>query len=426
MKKITAAVIGAGSRGLDAYAVYGENHPEALEIVAVAEPRRERREAFAARFKLPEEKVFDDWEALLDASRLADMVFICTQDTMHVDPAVRAMEKGYHILLEKPVAVSEEGCRVLLEASQKYDVSVAVAHVLRYTPFFSTIKRILDSGVIGDIQGIQHNENVGHIHYSHSYIRGNLRNREESSPMILAKSCHDTDILLYLTGRPCTRISSFGSRRVFLSDNRPEGAPDRCLDGCPYSSDCPYFAPKIYLIGNTGWPVNVLTTDLSPEGIETALREGPYGRCVYACDNDVVEHQTLNLELEGGLSAVFTMSAFTSETTRTIKVLCSGGEIRGHMEKGEIQLYDFRKNSVENIPLESTFMPNASGGGHCGGDEGMVREFLLHLNDRSRPLSSALEYAIPSHMMALAADEARLTGRVVEMASFYRKAGWQS
>lgn len=412
MKKITAAVIGAGNRGVDAYAVYAENYPHELEIVAVAEPRPSRREGFAARFHLEEENVFEDWSELLSRPRLADLVFICTQDTMHVEPALQAMEKGYHILLEKPVAVTKEDCLTLLEASRRYDVSIAVAHVLRYSPFFSTMKELLDQGVIGEIQGIQHNENVGHIHYSHSFVRGNWRNKAASSPMILAKSCHDMDILLFLTGRDCTRISSFGNRRVFVPGNRPAGAPERCLDGCPHRVDCAYYAPKVYLTGETGWPVSVLTTDLTVTGITRAMEEGPYGRCVYACDNDVVEHQVLNLEFEGGIPVVFTMSAFTNETSRTIKIMGRDGEIRGNMERGEITVYDFRNDRTQTVSVFSSVR------GHGGGDEGIVRDLLLHLNDRSLPLPSALELSIQSHMMALAAEEAMESGRIVEMSDF--------
>lgn len=414
MNKITAVVIGAGSRGVDAYAVYAEKYPHELEIVGVAEPRQDRREAFVQRFGIEEGKTFTDWKDLLDQPRLADLIFICTQDTMHVEPAVIAMQKGYHILLEKPVSVTPEGCRTLLQASRKYDVSIAVAHVLRYTPFFSSMKKLLEKGVIGEIQGIQHNENVGHQHYAHSFVRGNWRNKAESAPMILAKSCHDMDLFLYLTGSDCRRISSFGSRRVFISDNKPSDAPDRCLDGCPHRVECPYYGPKTYLTGDTGWPVNVLTCDLSSEGITAALQEGPYGRCVYSCDNDVVEHQVLNLEFENGIPAVFTMSAFTNKTSRTIKIVGTKGEMRGHMERQEIEILDFETCNTQLVNVAASLI------GHGGGDEGIVREFLLHLNDRSRPLPSSLELSIQSHMMAFAAEESMLSGRVVDVKEFAR------
>jgi len=412
MKKIKAAVLGAGNRGVDAYAVYSEMHPHELEIVAVAEPRDDRREEFVRRFEIQEDMVFTDWTDLLEKPKLADLIFICTQDAMHVEPAVQAMEKGYHILLEKPVSVTKEGCLTLLEASRRHDVSIGVAHVLRYSPFFSAMKRLLDDGAVGRIQGIQHNENVGHIHYSHSFVRGNWRNKAESSPMILAKSCHDMDILLYLTGADCAKISSFGSRRIFLNENRPEGAPDRCLDGCPHRESCPYYGPKIYLTGETGWPVSVLTCDLTPKGISKALREGPYGRCVYGCDNDVVEHQVLNLEFDNGIPAVFTMSAFTRETSRTIKIVGDRGELRGHMERNEIEVFDFATRQTHTVRIE------APENGHGGGDEGIVRELMLHLNDRSRPLPSALEKSIQSHMMAFAAEESMQTGQVIRMSEF--------
>ncbi len=412
MNTIRAAVIGAGNRGLDAYAVYAEKYPHELEITAVAEPRQDRRDAFAGRFRIEESRVFSDWKDLLGKPRLADLVFICTQDTMHVEPAVRAMEKGYHILLEKPVAVTPEDCRILLETSRKYDVSVGVAHVLRYTAFFSSMKDLLDAGEIGEIQGIQHNENVGHLHYAHSFVRGNWRNKAESSPMILAKSCHDMDLLLYLTGSDCRRISSFGSRRVFLPENRPEGAPDRCLDGCPHRVDCPYYGPKNYLTGEKGWPVSVLTTDLTTPGITRALQEGPYGRCVYTCDNDVVEHQVLSMEFENGIPAVFTMSAFTNETSRTIKITGTKGEMRGHMEKQEIQVLDFGKRQTRIYQIKAVQT------GHGGGDEGIVRELLLHLNDRSRPLPSSLELSVQSHMMAFAAEESMQSGKVIDVKEF--------
>lgn len=409
MNKIKAAIIGAGNRGVDAYALYSEKYPHELEIIAVAEPRDDRREKFAKRFELDETSIFSDWKELLEAPKTADLVFICTQDTMHVKPALLAMEKGYHILLEKPMAVTREDTLLLFESSKKYDVSIAVAHVLRYSPFFSTVKRVLDSGVIGEIQGIQHNENVGHIHYSHSFVRGNWRNKAESSPMILAKSCHDMDILLYLTGKNCNKISSFGSRKVFLPENRPEGAPERCMDGCPHNVECPYYGPKIYLNGKTDWPVSILTTDLTVSGISKALEEGPYGRCVYSCDNDVIEHQVLNLEFDGGVSAAFTMSAFTNETSRTIKIMGSKGELRGNMEKGEISTYDFVRSETNTISLY------ASEKGHGGGDEGIVRDLIIHLNDRSKPLASSIEKSVQSHLMAFAAEESMLSGKIIEL-----------
>ncbi len=413
MQPITAVIIGAGSRG-NVYASYAEKYPQELKITALADRDPQRRNSMAVKHDIPENRCFDSWESLLKQDKMADVAFICTQDAMHVEPAAAAMNKGYDLFLEKPIAPDEEGCRTLFREYQKHDRVVAVAHVLRYTPFFMTLKDLINKGVLGRICGIQHNENVGHIHYSHSFVRGNWRRRDESSPMILAKSCHDMDILLYLAGSDCLKLSSYGARNIFRPENRPEGAPDRCLQGCPHRVSCPYFAPKIYQSGSKNWPVDVITADLSAEGISKALKEGPYGRCVYACDNDVIEHQTVNLEFENGIPAVFTMSAFTGETCRTIKILGDKAELRGHMEKREIEIFDFSTRQTRKIEL-GDFAE-----GHGGGDTGIVRDFLIHLNDRSVELPSSLDKAFQSHMMAFAADHSRLEDRSVSMKDFNR------
>ena len=408
MRQITAVVLGAGSRGVDAYASYAERHPEEFAVVGVAEPRKDRRDAFVSRFGLDEKHVFTDWKDLLAQPKFADVVFVCTQDKMHVEPTLAAMERGYDILLEKPVATTKEDCLRLADAAKSFDGSVAVAHVLRYTPFFTTLKRLLDGGAVGKIRGIQHNENVGYYHYAHSFVRGNWRTKKEAAPMILAKSCHDMDILLYLTGADCTRLSSYGTRGTFTRDNQPAGAPDRCLDGCPHRDTCAYYAPSIYLTGK-GFLNNVLSLDTSPAGITQALREGPYGRCVYACDNDMVEHQVVNMEMDSGVPVAFSMSAFTAEISRTMKIVGDRGELRGHMERNEIEVFDFATRTTHTVTIP------AAAEGHGGGDDGIMREFLRHLNDRSIPLSSSLQSAVQSHLMALAAEEAKETGSMVTM-----------
>jgi len=414
MKKLSAVIIGAGGRGYHTYAAYAEKHPEELKIVGVAEPDEARRKSIVTAHDIPSGYAFTDWKDLLAIPRIADIAFVCTQDRMHVGPALLAMKKGYQIVLEKPMAVTAEECIRLETEARAYDVSIAVSHVLRYSPFFSRLKEILDAGTIGRVMGIQHNENVGHIHYSHSYVRGNWRNATISSPMILAKSCHDMDILLFLTGSNCLNLSSFGSRSVFMASNKPAGAPDRCLDGCPHRVSCPYYAPKIYMTQNEGWPVNVITDDLSMEGRQKALKSGPYGRCVYACDNDVIEHQVVNFEFENGTTAVFTMSAFTPQTHRTIKIMGEKGEIRGAMERNEIEISDFSSRDKTVITLDS------SESGHGGGDDKFVQAFLRHLNDPSYPLVSSLDKSVQSHLMAFAAEESMKKRTVVNIEDFRR------
>lgn len=405
MAPATAVVLGAGSRG-EIYAGYALAHPEELKIVAVAEPRRDRRERLADAHGIAPEHRFASWEELLAQPRLADAAFVCTLDGMHTAPALLALEKGYHILLEKPMSNTEEECRAIEAAARRADRVMAVCHVLRYTPFYQTIKALVDAGEIGEVCAAAQIENVGYWHQAHSFVRGNWRSSRETSPMLLQKSCHDMDILLWLVGRDCLRVSSFGSLRRFTAENAPAGAPARCLDGCPHSESCPYYAPRIYLTGKTGWPVDVLTTDLTPEGIRRALEEGPYGRCVYRCDNDVVDRQVVDLEFEGGAVASFVMTAFTADFSRQLKLLGTAGQIQADMGTKEIVLHRFGEEP-RRIPL-------AEGGeksGHGGGDYGLVGDFLATVRGGGESRSSA-RASLQSHLICFAAERSRLRGTV--------------
>ncbi|MFH2114736.1 MAG: Gfo/Idh/MocA family oxidoreductase, partial [Spirochaetota bacterium] len=321
------------------------------------------------------------------------------------------------ILLEKPVAPTIEECLLLETAAKDYSRTICVAHVLRYTTFFQSIKDLIRANAIGKIRGIQHNENIGHIHFAHSFVRGNWSRRGTSSPTILAKSCHDLDILLDIVDAESAQVSSFGSSGSFSAANCPVGAPTHCLDGCPHASSCPYYAPSIYLKGDVDWPVNVVTTDLSPDGIRAALRTGPYGRCVYRCDNDAIEHQVVNFRFKNDVTAVFTMSAFTKETSRTLKIVGEKGEIRGALEKQELEVFDFVSGKTHRIILDTP----KSGNGHAGGDESLMEHLIQHIRWPERiPLDTGLSSAIQSHVMAFAAEESRMTGKVIDLESFRR------
>ena len=277
MKPITAVVLGAGSRGWT-YSSYAGAYPEALQIVAVAEPRTDRRTMLAEELNIPEAAQYASWQELLSQPRMADCAFVCTLDDDHTEPAIRAMELGYHVLLEKPMSNTEAECRRIVETANRTGRTLAVCHVLRYTPFYMTLKHLIDQGEIGEVTVINQIENVGYWHQAHSFVRGNWRNTAETSPMLLQKSCHDMDILLWLMGKRCERVQSFGSLRHFTPEHAPEGAPERCLNGCPHGDHCPYYAPRLYMdMNRTGWPVDVITTDLSEEGRRKALEEGPYG-----------------------------------------------------------------------------------------------------------------------------------------------------
>lgn len=247
MKQLTGIVIGAGSRGADAYASYALVYPKELKIVGVAEPNPIRRENLAINHNIPKNYEYNDWKDLLEQPRFADIAIITTQDKMHYEPAMYAMKQGYHILLEKPMATLEEECRNLVKTSEKTGVILQICHVLRYTKLFSTLKEIIDSGKLGDIININYSINLGYWIYAHSFVRGSWRNQEETSPMILAKACHDFDILYWFAGADPVKISSFARSSYLTSENRPKGATKRCTDGCPHSNICHYNALNFYL-----------------------------------------------------------------------------------------------------------------------------------------------------------------------------------
>jgi predicted dehydrogenase len=302
-------------------------------------------------------------------------------------------------------------------AAKRYGRHLSICHVLRYTPFWSAIKRTIGEGRIGDVMSIQLNENVGFYHYAHSFVRGHWRNSEESSPMILAKSCHDMDILSWLMESPCRRVSSFGSLSYFRPEQAPEGATARCTDGCLAEESCPYSATRFYLgEDGRGWAAH-FTKDTSQEGILKALRDGPYGRCVYRCDNNVVDHQVVNLEFEGGATATFSMCGFTHDVSRSVQVMGTKGEIRGYMESGKITVYNFLSREETEIRIHRTTS------GHGGGDEAIVRGFLRLIADGREGASlTSAGASVQSHMMAFAAEESRLNhGAPVTLAEFRKR-----
>ena len=407
MKPITAVVLGAGSRG-SIYAGFSKAFPEDLQIIAVAEPRADRRTMLAEELNLPESRCYASWQELLSHPKMADCAFVCTLDDDHTEPAVRAMELGYHILLEKPMSNTEEECRLIVQTAHRTNRTLAVCHVLRYTPFYMTLKRLIDEDALGEVTAINQIENVGYWHQAHSFVRGNWRSTRETSPMILQKSCHDMDIILWRMGKDCKRVQSFGSLRHFTQENAPEGAPGRCLDGCPHADNCPYYAPRLYMdMRLTGWPVDVITTDLSEAGRRKALEEGPYGRCVYHCDNDVVDRQVVNLEFEGGAVATFTMTAFSADFSRQLKIFGTAGQITADMGTGEIVLHRFGEEK-KTIPVD------AAHSGHGGGDYGILRDFLQILRHGGESRTNA-NISLQSHLICFAAEKSRKENVVVEL-----------
>ena len=338
MKKVTSIVIGAGLRGGHVYSQYALDHPDEFQVVAVAEPDKERRESFAKRHNIPEELCFESYEELLGKEKLADCAMICTMDRMHYEPTIMALKKGYHVLCEKPMSPDKKEIIEMGEMAKKYDRILSVCHVLRYSPFFSKLKELLEEGKIGRLMTIQHMEEVGYWHQAHSFVRGNWRNAEESSPMILQKCCHDMDIMLWLADSKCESLSSFGELSYFTEENAPEGAPAYCLDGCPHRDECAFYAPRFYLENLDGYLVRAVTDQTDPEHVLEALKKGPYGRCVFHCDNTVVDHQSVDIKFENQVTASFLMTAFTDQCARRIRLMGTKGEIKGDMDAGTIEI----------------------------------------------------------------------------------------
>ncbi|BBI35640.1 Gfo/Idh/MocA family protein [Cohnella abietis] len=407
MRQITAILVGAGARGRFVYGEYAKKYPKELKIVAVAEPNEERRQLAAKDHGLSSNQLYESWEQVLDGAVMADVAVISTQDRMHCAPTIKALELGYDVLLEKPMSPLSEEVNTMANASRKYNRLLTVCHVLRYTPFWSKIKEIIVSGGIGQIVSIQLSENVGYYHMAHSFVRGNWNKAEETSPMILQKSCHDMDILSWLIDQRCTKVSSYGSLLHFRPENAPVGSTLRCTGGCVVERECPYSAVRIYEEDD---PCNewnrFITNKLTPEGIREAIEHGPFGRCVYRCDNNVVDHQVVNMEFESGSTASFTMSGFSHDISRTVQIMGTLGEIRGYMEKSEIVLFPFGGEAIE-VPV------TVEEGGHGGGDEGLMREFLKQVRNENsnddQGLTSA-EASLQSHLMAFAAERSRLEG----------------
>ena len=412
-QKVKVAVCGFGIRGAEAYASYQKLRPEEMELVAVADPRPERRELAVREYGVSPENCFESGEALLAREKMADLLIIATQDTDHVCYALPALEKGYHLLLEKPISPRLEECVALREKAHECGRLVIVCHVLRYTQFYQKIHNLLREGVIGDIQSLVATENVAYWHFAHSYVRGNWRRSDLSSPVILAKSCHDMDIIRWLVGKPCEKISSFGSLNWFREENAPAGCGSRCLE-CGAKEACPYDAEKIYLdnhksgyrTGCRQWPLTVLTSDVTEENLYAALKDGPYGRCVYHCDNDVADHQVVNMEFEGGITATFSLSAFTQNCYRTMLVMGSMGEIEGNLEENAVYVRRFGRPEEKIVldPVSDEFA------GHGGGDSRMMEYLCRLVREGDSEALTSVDASVESHIMALAAEESRKNG----------------
>ena len=460
-KPITMLLFGAGNRGANSYGPYALEHPEEIKFVAVAEPDPIRRNKFAQAHSIPPENQFMSWEDSLREGKIADAVLNATQDDMHHDSAIAAMRAGYDLLLEKPIAPTLNETLDILKVAEETGRMLMICHVLRYTDFFQKVHEILNSSALGQIINISHSENVSYFHMAHSYVRGNWRNTANSAPMIVAKCCHDLDLIYWFLGEKCSYLSSFGNLRHFTGENAPEGAPDRCTDGCPAAVTCPFYAPRIYLesvpikqavarsnnpffslfgkltlnqpgiaklIGKaipplqtltqySGWPRSTITEyPKSDQAVMEALKNGPYGRCVYHSDNNVVDHQVVSMVFPGGITATLTMHGHSHQEGRTLRVDGSRATLLGKFSYSQawIEIHDHRTNRVDRFQFTSEVDQTS---GHGGGDFGLMKRFVEAMRGQKPPLTSAQD-SIESHLMGFAAEAARLENSTINMEKY--------
>jgi predicted dehydrogenase len=410
-RPITAIVAGAGGRG-NVYSAYSLEYPSELKIVGFAEPIPFRSDRFAKKYAIPAGHRFTTWEDIFKVPKFADAVIITTPDALHYGPAMAALAMGYDLILEKAIAQTWQQCQDIMRLTKSTGRIVAICHVLRYAPFFKKVKEVIDSGALGRMLSIQWMEPVGNIHMSHSFVRGNWRNTRESNPMLLSKSCHDLDVLLWFTGKHCTKIGSFGSLAWFRTENAPPGSAARCTDNCAVEATCPYSALQIYhrkksWLGHMDLPEE---GDKAPAIIEH-LKTGPYGRCVYHCDNDVVDHQVVMMQFEKEITANFSMEGHTSYAGRRMRIMFTNGDIVGDEELLTFSNFTTGQkvnwNVLDNAELSS---------GHGGGDYGLVRDWLQAVSQRNPAiLPTTIENSMESHLMAFRAEEARSSGMLQDV-----------
>lgn len=401
------AVIGYGGRG----GIYGEfalQYPEKFQLVAAVDTNEER----LALLKDKNVKTYTDYKELLDAGYDLDLVAICTQDAQHKEHAIYALEHGYDLLLEKPIAPNKQDCIEICECAKKHGRQVFVCHVLRYSPFYTTVKEIIDSGELGEIINVHAMEGVGYFHMAHSFVRGPWRNSVESSPMILAKCCHDMDILRYLIGEKCVSINSHGSRKFFREENAPKGATKYCSE-CPHKDTCIWNAQKIYTTPEYKWMAGYfMTGDNSDERVLRKLKGTQYDKCVFLNDNDVVDHQSTVMLFENGKTAVHTMTGFSKRVYRDLKIFGTKAELYGHMEDNYIEIRPF-EGEVKKINVD---ISKATLGGHNGSDFYMMQQLHNVLNGVEGKGITYLDVSLESHLMSFAAEESRLndgaTGKI--------------
>ena len=418
MKVLTAAVVGFGDRA-EIYSKYALRHPELLKITAVIDPDPVRRAYAQKLFSIPNGRAFSDYGAFIAAGRLADFAINGTMDELHISTTLPLLPLGYDVLLEKPVTSGREELLALAETAKKYGNKIIVCHVLRYTPFYRRIKEILLSGEIGKVRHIATSENVGVAHASISYIRGKWNNRARcGSSYMLAKCCHDADLLCWLNDGAVPReVCSMGGREYFIPENAPKGAGTRCLVDCPLVDSCPYSAKYMHLVNNP-MPITVwsdlakLPQDVTLQERERALKTtNPHGACIFKTDADIVDQQVMTVMFSNGSVGVHTLFSSAMRAGRSVKIYGTLGEIEGFTEDNAFKVRTYNKYNILFNERTETITENIAGDNHYGGDSRLMEDCIRVFCGREPSIStSGLEQSVYSHLLVYAADESMEKG----------------
>lgn len=404
---IPIVAIGVGNR-MRTYMHYVAAHPEEVKLVAIAEPDQIRRETMRSQFDLPASATFSDYQQLFASDIPFEAVLIATPGSEHFRPAMMALERGCHVLLEKPIAQNYEECCILARKAKEKNRIISVCHVMRYHPMFLKIKELVDSGRYGRIVTITHTEEVGIDRATHSYVRGMLNSEKFSNPMLLDKTCHDMDFLLWMTGSHCRRVSSFGSRLWFRKENAPAGTADRCTR-CAIEDRCPYSAIDLYR-RRKEWTRNFIPApgQTVADVVENELAEGRFGRCVYHCDNDVVDNQVVTLHMTDGVLITLTMNVFTQNDCRTLKIGMTEGEIT--CDGTTINARHFRTRTTETFD----FSQLANIDFHGGADLALVENFIHTIATGTKP-DTDINDALEAHRIIFEAERSRHTNETITL-----------
>ncbi len=423
-KILTISILGVGARGGESYGRYIHACTDKFDITHLCDIKAERLEKYGEAYGVKEENRFLDEDEFFKEKR-SDVLLIGTMDRQHVAQAEKALALGYDILLEKPISDDVYELRRLVKKAQETGRTVMVCHVLRYTAMINKMKEILDGGGIGRLVSMDQTENVVFWHQAHSFVRGNWRNRAETSPMILQKCCHDLDLIQYFVGAKCHSLSSMGSLAYFKRENQPKGAADRCTQ-CQYVETCAYSAKRIYIdmwkdvlgAAENVWPMNTVTEKLplTEQALYEAIEENRYGRCVFACDNDVVDNQTVIMQFENGVTATLKMEAFTKKGGREYRFFGTEGELLVDEVGGFITLKRYFEEEKTWLLKDLT----NDLAGHGGGDHRLIDKLYEVLAEGNAKVDTGIENSAESHYMALAAEESRTLGGQLVYLEKYR------